>query len=109
ISSLVLAYAGDAPTARHRVSGSGKDKIVTVITPELDPRFSAPDATPTPWTTVREVLEAAELFWISTVRSDGRPHVTPLPAVWLSDAGYVARGAEVWKSVALRRQRDRTA
>jgi hypothetical protein len=23
------------------------------------------------------------MFWLSTVRQDGRPHVTPLPAVWL--------------------------
>lgn len=24
-----------------------------------------------------------EMFWLSTVRRDGRPHVTPLPTVWL--------------------------
>jgi predicted pyridoxine 5'-phosphate oxidase superfamily flavin-nucleotide-binding protein len=28
------------------------------------------------------VLQAAELFWISTVRPDGQPQVTPLVAVW---------------------------
>ncbi|MGH2745978.1 MAG: pyridoxamine 5'-phosphate oxidase family protein [Thermoleophilaceae bacterium] len=27
------------------------------------------------------VLEQAELYWITTVRADGRPHVTPLIAV----------------------------
>ena len=53
--------------------------------PEQDVRFGDPDAPPTTWTEVRRLLETAELFWISTVRSDRRPHVTPLPAVW--DAG----------------------
>lgn len=51
-------------------------------TPEQDIRFGEPTAPPTPWADVRRVLETAELFWISTVRRDGRPHVTPLPAVW---------------------------
>jgi len=38
-------------------------------------------------------LEDAELFWITTVRVDGRPHVTPLVAVWLDDAIHFATGA----------------
>ena len=42
----------------------------------LDQRFSAPDAAATGWDETRRVLEAAELFWITTVRADGRPHVT---------------------------------
>jgi len=49
---------------------------------ELDPRFSDPDAVASEWEETRRALEAAELFWISTVRADGRPHVTPLVAVW---------------------------
>jgi hypothetical protein len=49
--------------------------------PEQDLRFGDPDAPPTPWADVLRVLETAELFWISTVRGDGRPHVTPLPAI----------------------------
>ena len=43
----------------------------------LDTRFSDPDAVPTDWRETRNVLETAQLFWISTVRGDGRPHVTP--------------------------------
>ena len=39
---------------------------------ELQPKFSAPDATPTPWTKAQERLEAAELYWLSTVRPDVR-------------------------------------
>ena len=50
---------------------------------ELDARFSDPDAEPISWEGTRETIERAQLFWISTVRADGRPHVTPLVAVWL--------------------------
>ena len=67
----------------------------------LDPRFSGPGAAATPWEDVRGVLENAELFWISTVRSDGRPHVTPLTAVWVSDALYFCTGAAEQKGVNL--------
>jgi hypothetical protein len=42
---------------------------------ELDTRFSDEDAVATDWEETRRVLEDAELFWISTVRADGRPHV----------------------------------
>ena len=37
-------------------------------------------------------LEQAEVFWLSTVRPDGRPHVTPLIAVWLDDALFFCTG-----------------
>ncbi|HWC39804.1 MAG TPA: pyridoxamine 5'-phosphate oxidase family protein, partial [Acidimicrobiales bacterium] len=40
-------------------------------------------------------------FWISTVRSDGRPHVTPLAAVWVSGALYFCTGAAEQKGVNL--------
>ena len=48
----------------------------------LDTRFSAPGSAATPWQTTLQVLQAAQLSWISTVRRDGRPHVSPLVAVW---------------------------
>ena len=70
---------------------------------ELDSRFSAPDAAPTQWADVRRVLDHAELFWISTVRADGRPHVTPLPAIWRDDALYFCTGAGEQKGVNLAR------
>jgi nitroimidazol reductase NimA-like FMN-containing flavoprotein (pyridoxamine 5'-phosphate oxidase superfamily) len=68
---------------------------------ELDARFSDPEAVATAWTEVRESIEKAELFWISTVRSDGRPQVTPLPAVWDNGALYFCTGAEEQKGVNL--------
>ena len=50
--------------------------------------FSSDDASPTEWASARAHVEAAEVFWLSTVRPDGRPHVTPLLAVWSDDALY---------------------
>jgi len=67
----------------------------------LDERFSAPDAAATSWADVRALLEKAELFWISTVRADGHPHVTPLPAVWRDSAIYFCTGAGEQKGVNL--------
>jgi general stress protein 26 len=67
----------------------------------LDTRFSDPSAVAAGWDETRRVLETAELFWISTVRADGRPHVTPLVAVWLDDALYFTTGAEEQKGVNL--------
>ncbi len=58
----------------------------------LDQRFSAPDTAATEWDQTRGALESAQLFWISTVRADGRPHVTPLVAVWLDDALHFCTG-----------------
>ena len=49
---------------------------------DVDVRYGEPDAGPTTWTDTRRILETAELFWLTTVRPDGRPHVTPLIAVW---------------------------
>ena len=70
---------------------------------ELDARFSDPAASATPWAEVRALLEAAELFWISTVGSDGRPHVSPLPAVWQDDVLYFCTGEHEQKGVNLAR------
>jgi len=69
---------------------------------ELDTRFSDQDAIATDWDATRGALEESELFWISTVRADGRPHVTPLVAVWLDDAIHFATGPEEQKAVNLR-------
>lgn len=59
---------------------------------ELDRRFSSPGAAPTEWADGRSRIEGAELFWLSTVRPDGRPHVTPLISVWLDGAAYFCTG-----------------
>lgn len=59
---------------------------------KLDDRYSSQGATPTPWEDGRRQLEKAEVFWLSTVRPDGRPHVTPLISVWLDGALYFCTG-----------------
>ena len=59
---------------------------------EIDTRFSNPGAVATSWDQTRQVLETADLFWICTVRADGRPHVTPLVAVWLDEAIHFSTG-----------------
>ena len=56
-------------------------------------RFSDPAATATGWDETRRALEGAELFWLSTVRADGRPHVTPVVAAWVEDAIWFCTGA----------------
>jgi general stress protein 26 len=68
---------------------------------ELDRRFSDPDAVATPWEETHRALDEAQLFWISTVRADGRPHVTPLVAVWLDGAIHFTTGATEQKAINL--------
>jgi nitroimidazol reductase NimA-like FMN-containing flavoprotein (pyridoxamine 5'-phosphate oxidase superfamily) len=65
---------------------------------EIDARFSDPDAGPTPWSETLDALERAELYWISTVRSDGRPHVTPLIGVVDGEAVHFCTGLEEQKA-----------
>jgi hypothetical protein len=55
---------------------------MTAPTAELNEGYSEPGAAAVPWAAVEQVLASAEMFFLSTVRGDGRPHVTPLPAVW---------------------------
>ena len=68
----------------------------------LDQRYSDEKAVATSWDETRQALEAAELSWVCTVRPDGRPHVTPLVAVWLDDALYFCTGDEEQKAFNLR-------
>jgi len=67
-------------------------------TVELHEGFSEPDATAPPWAEVVEVLSRSEMFWLSTVRRDGRPHVTPLPAIWLDGTLHFCAGAAEQKA-----------
>jgi len=60
--------------------------------PRIDTRFSDPESRATAWTDATTVLEEAELYWLSTVRGDGRPHVTPLIGVWADGAVHFCTG-----------------
>jgi general stress protein 26 len=79
---------------------------MTEPTTTLNALFSAPGATATSWDDARRALETAQLFWIATVRTDGRPHVTPLVAVWLDDVLHFCTGETEQKAANLRRNQN---
>ncbi len=60
--------------------------------------FSSPNAIPTEWSQAQDELAGAEVYWLSTVRPDGRPHVTPLLAIWLEGALYFCTGSDERKA-----------
>jgi general stress protein 26 len=67
-------------------------------TAEVHPDFSDQGAAPVPWTEARQQLADAQIYWVSTVRPDGRPHVTPLIGVWLDGAMHFCTGPEERKA-----------
>jgi hypothetical protein len=54
---------------------------------KLDTRFSQARQ-PVDWGQVTDTLAGAQLYWLTTVRKDGRPHTTPLIGAWADD-GFV--------------------
>src|SRR5687768_14981308 len=65
---------------------------------QIDGRFSDPEAGPTPWPDAARVLEEAELYWLTTVRADRRPHVTPLIGVAVDGAMHFCTGLDEQKA-----------
>jgi nitroimidazol reductase NimA-like FMN-containing flavoprotein (pyridoxamine 5'-phosphate oxidase superfamily) len=84
---------GTKPRAR-RIADRRREREVTIEAPvtDLDAEFSSPGVTALPWTDAEEQLQKADVFWLSTVRPEGRPHVVPLIAVWLNGSLYFATG-----------------
>ncbi|MFE5804813.1 pyridoxamine 5'-phosphate oxidase family protein [Streptomyces sp. NPDC056491] len=70
---------------------------------ELDARYSDEQAAAVPWRDAVSRLAAAELYWLTTVRPDARPHVTPLIGVWADGALHFCTGPEERKAKNLRR------
>ena len=70
-------------------------------TAEVNTDYSEPGAAAVPWADVHGVLAKSEMFWLSTVRGDGRPHVTPLPAIWLDGVLHICTGDQEQKAVNL--------
>ena len=58
-----------------------------MTTGTIDPRYGNPSATPPSWAAIERLLTLAQLYWIITVRRDGRPHAVPLVGVW-QDGGF---------------------
>lgn len=72
----------------------------------LDARYSHPEAVADSWSAAVPRLTEAEIYWLSTVRPDGRPHVTPLMAVWSRDALYFSSGERERKVLNLARNSE---
>lgn len=62
------------------------------VATDLDSRFSSASAAATPWDDARQALTDAPIYWITTVRHDLRPHVTPLIGLWIDDNFYFCTG-----------------
>lgn len=54
------------------------------------------------WRTIEARLGREMNVWLSTVRADGRPHMTPVWYVWLDDQIYFATGSDTQKFANLR-------
>jgi general stress protein 26 len=67
-------------------------------TAELDAGYSSPGATATAWVRANSVLADAAIYWLSTVRGDGRPHVTPMIALWTNGAIHFCTGPDEQKA-----------
>ena len=70
---------------------------VNPLSSRLDPRYSDPAAQATSWAETERVLAQAQLFWLTTVRADGRPHMTPVAAAWGGGAVHFHTGTEEQK------------
>ena len=69
-----------------------------MVTTTLDQRFSDPGVRATEWDQAAQRLRTAELAFITTVRPDGRPHVTPLISVWSDGSLYFCTGPDERKA-----------
>lgn len=66
-------------------------------TGHIDPRYGDATASAPPWSDIEALLTEAQLYWIITVRADGRPHAVPLVGVWQDGAFAFCTGAEEQK------------
>ncbi|MGY1805312.1 pyridoxamine 5'-phosphate oxidase family protein [Blastococcus sp. SYSU D00922] len=63
----------------------------------IDPRYGDASMTPPAWADIERVLVDAQLYWIITVRADGRPHAVPLVGVWQDGAFAFCTGSDEQK------------
>ena len=47
-----------------------------------------------PWSWARERLAQATIYWVMTVRKDGRPHAVPTWGAWVADRFYFEGGPD---------------
>jgi general stress protein 26 len=70
---------------------------MSMTTGTIDPRYGNASATAPPWAVIERLLTEAQLYWIITVRRDGRPHAVPLVGVWRDGAFAFCTGPEEQK------------
>jgi len=63
-----------------------------MTTGTVSPLYGNPSADAPAWAEVDRRLAAAPLYWIVTVRRDGRPHAVPLCGVWRDGAFFFCTG-----------------
>jgi len=68
-----------------------------MTTGKIDPRYGNPSASAPGWDEIAGLLTDAQLYWIITVRADGRPHAVPLVGVWHDGAFAFCTGVEEQK------------
>ena len=68
-----------------------------MTTGTIDPRYGNATATPPAWAEIERLLTDAQLYWIITVRADGRPHAVPLVGVWQDGAFAFCTGPQEQK------------
>src|SRR5215216_6349235 len=64
-----------------------------MTTGRIDPRYGDATATAPLWDDIQRLLADAQLYWIITVRVDGRPHAVPLVGVWQDGAFAFCTGS----------------
>src|SRR4051794_26853147 len=98
--AIRAGYAGP-PTFHDRflapMSLGARRSRWSMTTGQIDPRYGDASATAPPWEEIEELLTNAQLYWIITVRRDGRPHAVPLVGVWHDGAFAFCTGAEEQK------------
>lgn len=72
------------------------------MTRRVDERFGEPGAPGTVWPDAERILTEAQMYWLTTVRRDGRPHVTPLVGLWDRGSFVFCTGRDEQKAVNLR-------
>ena len=68
-----------------------------MTTGRIDPRYGDASATAPTWEDIDGRLTAAQLYWLVTVRRDGRPHAVPLCGAWHEGAFFFVTGDEEQK------------
>ena len=68
----------------------------------IDRRYSDSERPPSDWADAERALADAELYWFTSVRADGRPHVAPMVGVWHERAFHFSTASreQKWKNMA---------